>query len=206
VAGCELFVWKIFDDQPAGNDYVNGELYLRALGLFPDTGCTAVNLSIGGEQYSQSEALLFNRLRERNIVSVAAMGNEYEEGNPTEYPAAYEGVVAVGAISAKLERANFSNTGKHIWVVAPGENILSTVPMKSSPFRPEKEYATWSGTSMATPHVTAAVALYRATRPNATAVQVANALRRTARPLNGTRKKFTTTLGHGLVYLPRLLK
>jgi hypothetical protein len=207
VAACKLAVWKIFDDQPTQGDfYVNGELYLRALGLLPDSGCTVVNLSIGGTQQSQVEALLFRRLRARNIVVVAAMGNEYEEGNPIEFPAAYADVLAVGAISSELRRASFSNTGKHIWVVAPGQGILSTVPMKKSPYRGETGYAPWNGTSMATPHVAGAAALYRAKNASATFDQVANALKRTAKALPQMRnRKFTSEHGHGLVYLPSLL-
>jgi len=149
---------------------------------------------------------LFRRLRDRNIVVVAAMGNEYEEGNPTGFPAAYQDVIAVGAISSELRRASFSNTGRHIWVVAPGVDILSTVPMKKSSYREETKYASWNGTSMATPHVTGAVALYRAKKPRATFDQVANALKRTAKKLPQMRRKsFTPELGHGLVYLPSLL-
>jgi hypothetical protein len=207
VAACQLAVWKIFDDQPENGDfYVNGELYLRALGLLPDAGSTIVNLSIGGTGKSRTEQILFRRLRDRNIIPIAAMGNEYEQGNPTEYPAAYPGVIGVGAVSERLRRASFSNTGKHIWVVAPGGTIISTLPRLPSPYRPETQYATWSGTSMATPHVAGAVALYRAKHPNASADQVERRLKETAKKLDQmNKKKFTTALGHGLVYLPTLL-
>lgn len=207
MAACQLAVWKIFNDEPEyGDFYVNGELYLRALGLLPDAGCTIVNLSIGGTEKSRTEAILFRRLRDRNIIPIAAMGNEFEEGNPTEYPAAYPGVIAVGAISERLRRASFSNTGGHIWVVAPGHTIVSTVPLLASPYRAEKEYATWSGTSMATPHVAGAVALYRAKNPRATADQVERRLKQTAKKLaQMSGRNFTSALGHGLVYLPTLL-
>jgi subtilisin family serine protease len=206
-AACQLSVWKIFGDTPTNGDfYVDGEMYLRALGLVPNTGCTVVNLSIGGTEKSQTEAHLFGRLRDRAIITIAAMGNEYEEGNPVEFPGAYEGVLAVGAISSDMRRASFSNTGKHIWVVAPGQGILSTVPMKASRYRTETKYASWDGTSMAAPHVSGAVALHRAKNPNTTFVQVANALKRSAKPLpEMKKKKFTTELGHGVVYLPALL-
>lgn len=207
LAPCPLAIWKISDDQPIGDDfYVDGELYLRALGLLADEGCKIVNLSIGGTQQSRTEALLFRRLRERDVLPIAAMGNEFEVGNPVEFPAAYPGVVAVGAISSELRRASFSNTGPHIWVVAPGHTILSTVPMDSSPHRPESEYATWSGTSMAAPHVAACAALYRAANPSASANQVEAALSKGTKRLPQMGKRsFTTAHGHGLVYLPKLL-
>jgi subtilisin family serine protease len=207
LAACRLVMWKIFDDTPTnGEFYVNGELYLRALGVLADEGCSIVNLSIGGTQQSRTEALLFKRLRDRNVIPIAAMGNEFEEGNPTEFPAAYPGVIAVGAISSELRRASFSNTGRHIWVSAPGHTILSTVPMLRSRYRRDTKYASWSGTSMATPHVVAAAALYRAKNPGATADQVEAALKKCAKRLPEMKSKtFTEALGYGLVHLPKLL-
>ena len=74
-----------------------------------------------------------------------------KDGNPKEYPAAYKGVLAVGAVNEKRERSWFSNTGHHIDLVAPGSNILSTVPTLPSPHLNETHYAAWSGTSMAVP-------------------------------------------------------
>ena len=61
-------------------------------------------------------------------------------------------VLAVGAIDEAHRRASFSNTGTRISVMAPGNNILSTVPRHTYPERPESGYASWPGTSMATPH------------------------------------------------------
>jgi len=166
IADCRLAIWKIFPDQPERGDfYVDSERYLRALGELPDQEVAVVNLSIGGAAHSQAEALLFRRLIERGVTPVAAMGNEYEEGNPTSYPAAYDDVVSVGAVAENRRRSRFSSTGRHIDLVAPGSNILSTVPVKRSAYREETEYVTWSGTSMATPHVTAAAALVAAAHP-----------------------------------------
>jgi subtilisin family serine protease len=93
-----------------------------------------------------------------------AMGNEFEDGNPVEYPAAYPDVIAVGAVTQANRRASFSNTGKHIALCAPGVAILSTLPMKPSAYRSadETQYAAWDGTSMATPFVTGSAALVAA--------------------------------------------
>jgi subtilisin family serine protease len=79
-----------------------------------------VNLSIGGTASSQTEQLIFRTLENRGIVVVAAMGNEYEDGNPTEYPGAYKTVLAVGAVAENMRRSVFSNTGSHIALVEPG--------------------------------------------------------------------------------------
>ena len=81
-----------------------------------------------------------------NVVIVAAIGNEYQEGNPINYPAAfYRYLIPVGATNKSGQRASFSSTGNHISVSAPGVNILSTVP--------KEQYEKQSGTSMAAPVV-----------------------------------------------------
>lgn len=89
-----------------------------------------------------------------NVVVVAAAGNEGDGSTNTNeyaYPGMYEEVIEVGAIDSFKRLAPFSNTNHEIDVVAPGVDILSTIP--------GGQWAKFSGTSMATPHVSAAVAL-----------------------------------------------
>ena len=120
-------------------------------------------------------------------------------------PAAYTETIAVGAIvdtdglpgglggstkwGADDTRAAFSNYGPTISIFAPGVNILSTTPLAG--------YVTMSGTSMATPFVTGAVALYRLEYPEATPVQIKNAL-----IASGDTGRWST---QPLLDLPRLL-
>ena len=202
----ELHIWKIFGDQPApdGEYYVDELFYQRALNGARNAGVRVVNLSIGGGAKSRTEELLFRRLFQSGTVVVAAMGNEFENGNPVEYPGAYPGVVAVGAIDEASRRAPFSNTGRHIAISAPGVNILSTLPMKTSPARKrvDTKYNAWSGTSMATPHVAAAAALVIAAHPDWSPAQVADRLTATALKLPEMRNKNKTKeLGAGLLNL-----
>lgn len=203
VVQCELNVWKIFGDKPYRGEYFVEELmYQRALNDARNSGMQVINLSIGGTVYSQTEAMLLKKLYNAGCVIVAAMGNEYEEGNPTEYPAAYPNVIAVGAINESNRRAWFSNTGRHIALVAPGENILSTLPMKTSSYRDETEYGAWDGTSMAAPHVAAAAALVIRKKPNSTPAKVAQRLKQTAAKLPAMKKKAKTdAYGSGLLDL-----
>ena len=201
VCDCELASWKVFPDDPA-DPYLDSTAYLRALGEVAGEGVKVVNLSLGGTEHSEIEAGLFARAISHGVTFVAAMGNEFEEGNQTSYPAAYDDVISVGAVDETRARARFSNTGKHIDVSAPGTNILSTLPTTKSAQRSETSYAAWSGTSMATPHVTAAAALLVAGKPSRTPAQVATRLRKTASAvpeMGGS--KWTEAHGCGLIDL-----
>jgi subtilisin family serine protease len=205
IADCELAIWKVFPDDP-NDPYLDSESYLRALGEVVDEQAAVVNLSIGGGAYSDVEAVLFAEANAAGVTVVAAMGNEYEEGNPTSYPAAYDDVVSVGSIAEDRRRSSFSNTGRHIDLLAPGSNILSTLPTSRSAQRRETDYASWSGTSMATPHVTAAAALLLAAHPGWSPAQVARRLRSAASPvaeMGG--KRWTEAHGSGLLNLKAAL-
>lgn len=209
VADCFIEAWKIFDDRPAsdGEFYVNMDRYLQALEeVRVSDDVWVVNLSLGGTASSRTEALLFRMLEEADKVVVAAMGNEHEEGNPTEYPAAYDSVLAIGSVNEALRRSRFSNTGDHIDVVAPGSNILSTLPTRTSDYLDETDYASWSGTSMATPHVAGAVALILAKHSDWSAERVKNRLRRTAARVPSMRAKGkSSAYGWGLINLKKAL-
>jgi Subtilase family len=210
VANCRLHCWKIFDDPPAGSkdQIFNFEYYSQALAAALDSDIKVVNLSIGGTDNSQTEAIIFQQLRDAGVVIVAAMGNEFEEGNPTEYPAGYPGVLAVGAVDEVERRATFSCTGSHIGLVAPGVNILSTVPRQKAILAAATDYDSWPGTSMATPHVAGAAALLYAKKPKlkASADEVFDRLKSSAKKVAGMgRKGFTKEYGFGLLDLAAAL-
>jgi subtilisin family serine protease len=211
VANCRLQCWKIFDDPPRGSDEqrFNFGVYSAALASALDSDTKVINLSIGGEQSTETEAVIFRELRNAGVVVVAAMGNEFEEGNPTEFPAAYEGALAVGAIDETDRRASFSCTGAHIGLVAPGVNVLSTVPRQKAVFAQTTDYDSWPGTSMATPHVAGAAALLYARRDKskAAAVAIVKRLKSTARKLPDMKKKaFTREFGSGLLDVAAAVK
>ena len=204
IADPELHIWKIFPDEPAadGRYYVDETMYLRALNAVRTTGIRVVNLSIGGPRFDQTEALLFRLLNDDGISVVAAMGNAFEDGNPKEYPGGHDGSIAIGAINEANRRAHFSSTGDHIALSAPGMNILSTLPMKTSVVRDgtNTEYNAWSGTSMATPHVAAAAALILTKHNAFDGQQVKKHLQKTAAELPVMLgRQFTETVGAGLL-------
>lgn len=177
--------------------------YYRAIRHATDNGAQVLNLSLGGG-YDPTEETLIRRAMRRGVVVVAAMGNEKQQGNPRSYPASIGGVIAVGASTETDGIAAFSNTGTHIDLVAPGVNILSTVPMYPTLLADGTDYEAWPGTSMATPHVSAAGALLLAKRPGASAARVRQALARGADKVPGQRR-FNTTFGHGRLNVRRAL-
>jgi subtilisin family serine protease len=140
-----------------------------------DHGARVLNLSLGGTQDTQVERDAIAYAISKGAVVVAAMGNAFQSGNPTSFPAAYPDVVAVGAINQVDQRAPFSQTGPHIDVAAPGVGVLSTVW--------DNGYATMNGTSMASPHVAGVAALILSCNSNLTGAQAADIIRQTARPL-----------------------
>jgi subtilisin family serine protease len=140
-----------------------------------DNGARVLNLSLGGTTDTQVERDAIAYAVAQGAVVVAAMGNAFQQGNPTSFPAAYPDVVAVGAINTADARAPFSQTGPHIDVAAPGVGVLSTVW--------DNGFTNMSGTSMASPHVAGLAALILSCNGNLTAAQVADIIRQTARPL-----------------------
>jgi Subtilase family len=208
VATCPLNIWKVFSDKPHkdGEYYVDDNRYYDALRDAANAGLRVLNISLGGIGSARTEQRFIDRLVKNGVLVVAAMGNEFARGNPTEYPAAYDGVLAVGAIAETRERSSFSNTGVHIGICAPGSNILSTLPRDDSSYREDRMYAAWSGTSMATPHVAAAAALVAAQDQRLGPAEIQDRLCKTAAKLPAMEGRHRTyEYGSGLLDLEAAL-
>jgi subtilisin family serine protease len=137
-----------------------------------------INLSLGGPADPLEETIIKWAMKERGVTIVAAMGNEFDYGNPTTYPAAIDGVIAVGAVDKNGVRADFSCCGPHTQFVGPGVDIVSTLPVAGCSQVPgTATYGAMSGTSMAAPYVTATVALLKAKSPALTPSEIAAALK-----------------------------
>jgi subtilisin family serine protease len=139
----------------------------------------ATNNSWGGGGYSLALENAIGRANDAGILFVAAAGNSANNNDASaSYPASYPNanVISVAAITSTGELASFSNYGHNsVDLGAPGSNIASTIPVKSGG-KIIDGYAYYSGTSMATPHVTGACALYAATHPGVLASEIKKAI------------------------------
>lgn len=153
--------------------------YITDLKIRHGLNIVATNNSWGGGGFSQALKDAIDRANAADILFVAAAGNNGTDNDATaSYPSNYESpnVIAVAAITSTGALASFSQYGKTtVDLGAPGSGIYSTVPVKSGK-NIVSGYASYSGTSMATPHVTGAAALYASSNPGATASQIKAAI------------------------------
>jgi len=173
-------------------DYDIEQAIRFAAGLANDSGTTpprradVINLSIGGPGFTPGSQAVYDQVRAAGVIMVAAAGNDgVSEMN---YPAAFAGVIAVGAVDINKALAPYSNFGSWVSVVAPGGNtgqdvngdgkpdgVLSTATSDGSGAL-VNGYAVWQGTSMATPHVAGVATLMKAVAPSLTPQRFAELL------------------------------
>jgi serine protease len=157
-----------------------------------DNGAKVINMSLGGPSRSPAVTNAVAYARSKGVTVVAAAGNERQDGSPTSYPGADEGVIAVAATTSADTFAPYSNAGSYVDVAAPGSAIISTYPQKLG-----QAYASLNGTSMASPHVAAVAALLKAYQPSLTPDQIESALEKSAVDLGV--KGFDRDYGNGRV-------
>ena len=156
-----------------------------------------ISMSLGGPNDMPELHQAIKKAIANNILVVCAAGNEGDGDDATDefgYPGCYNEVISVGAINLERRSSKFTNSHNEIDLVAPGEKIISTYL--------NGKYATLSGTSMAAPHVSGALALIKNLVNNSFGRQLsepelyAQLIKRTV-PLG-----FSPRLeGNGLIYL-----
>ena len=166
-------------------------------GTGDETPVDAISLSLGSSApylykgtcdavYPEMTAAI-KYAKDHGIVVVIAAGNS---GNPgVSLPGCISYATTVGAVDKLDKIASFSGRGNAVDVTAPGVSIFSTVLGSG--------YASWSGTSMATPMVSGTVALVKNAHPDWTPAQVENALTKTAKDLG--KKGKDTSFGWGRI-------
>jgi thermitase len=144
---------KVLPVKVLGDDG-NGNLLNVAKGIrwAANQGVDFISMSLGAPVAVQQVRKAIQYAATKGAVCFVAAGNA---GNTKEvfYPANYPETIAIGAIGADFNRANFSNTGVNLDFMAPGVDIFSTVP--------DNWYATLSGTSMAQPFACGVAALLK---------------------------------------------
>ncbi|MBI3296545.1 MAG: S8 family peptidase [Elusimicrobia bacterium] len=131
-----------------------------------------INMSLGASRGTESLAAAMTAAHAAGVTIIAAAGNS--SGGPVGFPAAYPEAIAVGSIDINERLSSFSSVGPQVAVVAPGSNVTST--------QMGGGYATFNGTSMATPHI-AGLAVLAIAAGARTPAQVRNWIVASARPL-----------------------
>jgi thermitase len=168
-------------------DYVNE---MRDQGV----NIVAINASWGGSGYDQALRDAIGRANSRGILFICAAGNGDAQGRAIDndrsaqrnYPSSFDdpNIIAVTATDSADARGSWANYGANsVDLAAPGIGILSTIP---------GGYASYSGTSMATPHVTGTAALLKAFSPGLGAAQIKDLILRSVDPVPGLQGRCVT--------------
>jgi subtilisin family serine protease len=161
-----------------------------------NNGAKVVNCSWGGDEYSKTMSDAIDYAKTKGTIVVAAAGNDgFNLEKQKQYPAAYENenLITVSAISPgpKMELATFSNYGiKTAHLAAPGEAIRSAFnPMYNTLSCESRWFCILSGTSMAAPHVSGAIALLYSVNPKLTIREVKEILMQTVTKSDSLKNK-----------------
>jgi len=153
-----------------------------------DDGAKVISLSLGGGGYSKTTDEFYTKLYNEGILFVAAAGNG---GSSSKlFPASYPALMSTAAIDSNKNKASFSQYNDQVEIAAPGVSVKSSLP--------NDKYASWSGTSMATPHVAGVAGLLWMYFPDCKNYQIRNVIAATAMDLGST-DGCDTQYGYGLV-------
>lgn len=133
-----------------------------------------INMSFGMKKRSRALQEMVNKVYLAGIPIIASSGNDSKR-RTIDYPARYSQTISVGATDHNKRIATFSNRGQYIDIYAPGDKIISAWT--------QGKYHEMSGTSMATSHVSGAVALLLAQNSELQPLDIKLLLQRTASPL-----------------------
>jgi subtilisin family serine protease len=190
---------KVLSNRGSGTD---GQI-LAGMSWAVSQGAKVISMSLGadvepGELFPQTYERVAARALRLGTVMVAAAGNESDRPGvvrPVGRPANCPSVLAVAALNKDLATAFFScgainGEGGEVNIAAPGVDVFSAAP--------DGSYQSLMGTSMATPHVAGALALYAEADPEASAEALRDRLLSSAYPL----PQPAEDVGTGLLQVP----
>ncbi len=169
--GCSILPVKVLNDHNAGTWSGVAEGIVYAV----DHHANIIVLSLGSKTKSTVIEDAVNYALGHNVLIVAAVGNANSKDN--FYPAAYDGVIGVGATGRNDERWSLSNFGDYVDVMAPGDNVYSTYNDLNNEYG---GYTFLTGTSMATPHVAGLAGLLLSQEPTRTVADLTRLIETTA--------------------------
>ncbi|MFV2178214.1 S8 family serine peptidase [Actinomadura sp. LOL_016] len=150
----------------------DGDAIAQGIRYAVDQGADIINMSLGGGQQfyngTPAQASAIRYALNRGVVLIASAGNDGATANRKNFPAAYPGVIAVGALDRHLRLWEESNRHSHVSVCAPGVDIVSADNGKG--------YVVGTGTSASSAIVAGVAALVRARYPKLTPDEVRRAL------------------------------
>jgi serine protease len=225
----ELQILKSGSGQPGFVDQNNAgdcpdDAIAQAIRYAADSGAQVINVSLSGPDPAPLLREAVSYAVSHGSFVAMAVGNEFQDGNPVEYPAAYaaqiSGAMAVGAVGRSSKRAPYSNTGSHLEIVAPGgdfddgglngmvtavaPNFLDFDPSTSPRPRFDRySLVSVEGTSAAAPHIVGVAALL-SSQGIATPSAIESAIERTATDLGQAGRD--NEFGFGLVNARRALR
>lgn len=192
----ELYAIKVLDKYGSGHH----SQIIDGIEWAVQNDLDIINLSLSSQEGSKSLKLAVDEAYKKGVHIVAASGNHlsntFSEDQEVMYPAKYESVVAVGAIDEFNKHPKFSGSGPELEIVAPGVNIYSTFMNNT--------YESHTGTSMATPYVTAIYALYKEAYPNLTASDLREKINKQAKDVGAIGRD--VNYGYGIVQAPKLVQ
>lgn len=151
----------------------SAQVLARCIKAAVDSHAQVINVSITAPLPAPDLVHAVRYALRHNVLVVAAAGNDFASGNGPQYPAASPGVLAVGAVDATGQRANFSESGSYVSVVAPGTDLVG-------PGAGGVGLVRESGTSFATAYVSGVAALVRSYYPELSVPQVIRRIEATA--------------------------
>ena len=171
---------------------------IKAIRWGANRGGDVINMSFG-TPYNTGPAVqrAINYARSKGALPVASAGNLARGQKPrANYPASYNGVVAVGSVNGWRKKSWFSNSGAHVDLVAPGQAVQGAYKAKG--------WAGISGTSQSAPHVAALAALLESQAPARGPVAKEKLMKRTAKDMGAAGRD--NQYGHGRVNFESALR